>query len=135
MPHLPATGPWLADPLHRTLERLRTSVEEGKATTWLASTTAHTIVALLQQADPTPRTSTRDTEMLQAIAQHLDEWQANPKNVEAWKYGAGPRFRAVVLQKATRPTILSVRGGPFDLHHTPPQSAEPGEEEQPAEPS
>ncbi|GGR46325.1 hypothetical protein [Streptomyces netropsis] len=127
-PGLPATGPWLADPIDATLDRLRTSVEEGKSTTWLASTTAHTIVALLQQAAPTPYTSVQDTEMLRAVAQHLDEWQVNPQNAEARKYGAGPRFRAVVLQRTTHPTVLSVRGGPFDLHQTPPQSTELNEE-------
>ncbi|MFF3730760.1 hypothetical protein ACFYXM_10685 [Streptomyces sp. NPDC002476] len=54
----------------------------------------------------------------------MDEWQTNPHGVEIRRYGTGPHYRAQVLKVTGRPTMLSERGGPFDLHHTPSQTAE-----------
>ncbi|ANW22648.1 hypothetical protein I3J05_28175 (plasmid) [Streptomyces clavuligerus] len=119
-----ASTAWRNDPLDTTVVRLETSVTEVKGTTWIAVPTAHTIITALLDA---PGSSEAETALLRAVAQHLDEWQTNPQGIEARRYGTGVRYRAEVLKTTSRPTVLSERGGPFDLHHTPPPTAEPGD--------
>ncbi|MDT0307313.1 hypothetical protein RM780_10095 [Streptomyces sp. DSM 44917] len=121
-PAFAASEPWRRDPLDATLARLATSVMEHKAETWLAAPTAATIVSVLHcTLAPAGATAAPDVELqlLDAIAQHLDEWQSNPEGVQAHQFGTGPRYRAQVLATTGRPTLLSVRGGPFDVHETP----------------
>lgn len=121
---LAASTAWRKDSLDTTLVRLKTSVTEGKGTTWIATPTAHTIITALLDA---PGNSEAETALLRAVAQHLDEWKTNPRGIEARRYGTGSRYRAEVLKTTDRPTVLSERGGPFDLHHTPPPATEPGD--------
>ncbi|MFJ4774054.1 hypothetical protein ACIP88_33935 [Streptomyces uncialis] len=114
---------WRQDPLDTTVVRLETSVAEGKGTTWIAFPTAHTVIFALLDA---PGSSEAETELLRAVAQHLDEWRTNAQGVEARRYGTGIRYRAEILTSTSRATVLSARGGPFDLHHAPSPTAEPG---------
>ncbi|MCX4658577.1 hypothetical protein [Streptomyces uncialis] len=116
-----ASTAWRKDPLDTTLVRLETAVTEGKGATWIAFPTAHTVIAALTAA---PGGSAAERELLHAVAQHLDEWHTNPRGVDVRRYGTGPRCRAQVLKATDRPTVLSERGGPFDLHHTPPPTTE-----------
>ncbi|MGW7291907.1 hypothetical protein ACWGIB_05890 [Streptomyces xiamenensis] len=51
--------------------------------------------------------------------QHLGGWDSNPANVERRTYGTDIRYRARVLATTPYPTLLSVRGGPFNLHTAP----------------
>ncbi|MFE0457790.1 hypothetical protein ACFW1A_00835 [Kitasatospora sp. NPDC058965] len=111
-----ASSAWREEPLNGTLARLETSVTEGKGTTWIPMPTSCTIISALLDA---PGSSEAETAILGAVAQHLNEWKTNPRGIEARRYGTGPRYRAAVLNATDRPTVLSVRGGPFDLHHTP----------------
>jgi hypothetical protein len=115
-PALAQSKPWLSDPLENTLVRLQTSVDEGKPTTWLSAQTAHTIVAVLQEAPASPATTPQDSEMLRALAEHLAEWEMNPPGVQRRKYGTGWRYRQQVLTLTAHPTVLSERGGPFFLY-------------------
>ncbi|GAB2990615.1 hypothetical protein GCM10023080_065430 [Streptomyces pseudoechinosporeus] len=115
-PALANSKPWMADPLENTLVRLRTSVAEGKPTTWLSAQTAHTIVAVLQEAPASPATTAQDSEMLSALVQHLAEWATNPADVPRSRYGTGWRFRQQALALTEQPTVLSQRGGPFFLY-------------------
>ncbi|MFC9818117.1 hypothetical protein ACFVJM_39400 [Streptomyces virginiae] len=130
-PELTATAAWQRDPLHATLTRLQTSQEEAKAATWIAFPTALTIFALLRErfAAAAPAAIT-DTELLDVILQHLDDWETNPQQVSAARYGRGPAFRAQVLAMTASPSVLSERGGPFDLHHAPPPKDEDHEDEE-----
>ncbi|MDA5279920.1 hypothetical protein [Streptomyces sp. Isolate_45] len=119
-PGLVSSESWQKDPLDSTLARLRTSQEEGKAGTWIAVPTACTIVGVLRAAEAPATVSPADSALLDAIAQHFEEWATNPEGVESRRYGSGPAFRAQVLAVTTHPTVLSERGGPFDLHHASP---------------
>lgn len=118
---------WQHDPLTATLVRLQTSEEEGKAGTWLAFPTACTIIAVLRERSASLACSPADTDLLDAVAQHLHEWETNPQKVEHRRYGSGPAFRAQVLAVTDCPSVLSERGGPFDLHHAPAPVSEQGE--------
>ncbi len=121
-PDLATSGPWTKDPLEPTLVRLETSAADGKASTGFAVTTARTLIAVLSvtsTASPTERS------LLDAIAQHLGEWERNPQGVEARAYGSGPRYRSKVLESTNHPTVLSARGGPFDLHQAPRNAEQP----------
>ncbi|MET9568542.1 hypothetical protein ABZY34_05260 [Streptomyces virginiae] len=129
-PNLTATAAWQKDPLNATLTRLQTSQEEGKAATWIAFPTALTILALLRERSTSSPAATADTELLEVMLHHLDEWETNPQRVSLAKYGRGPAFRAQVLAVTASPSVLSERGGPFDLHHAPPPGAEETEEEE-----
>ncbi|KUN58891.1 hypothetical protein AQJ46_42215 [Streptomyces canus] len=115
-PALANSKPWAADPLENTLVRLRAGDMDGKPTTWLSAQTAHTIVAVLQEAVASPTTTVQDGEMLSALVQHLAEWATNPANVRSSRYGTGWRFRQQVLALTEYPTVLSQRGGPFFLY-------------------
>ncbi|MFE5489010.1 hypothetical protein ACFQ7Z_03440 [Streptomyces virginiae] len=130
-PEVTATAAWQRDPLHTTLTRLQTSQEEAKASTWLAFPTALTILALLRErpasSSPAPAA---DTELLDVILRHLDEWETNPQQVSPARHGRGPAFRAQVLAVTASPSMLSERGGPFDLHHAPPPKDEENEGEE-----
>ncbi|MFJ9188499.1 hypothetical protein ACIRQO_36285 [Streptomyces anulatus] len=119
---LSGTPAWTADPLEATLARLRTSVQENKGTTWIATPTAHTIAAVLASS---PTASPAESALLGAITQHIEEWATNPAGVDHHRFGTGPRYRAQVLKTTSRPTQLSARGGPFDLHQAPAGAAEP----------
>jgi hypothetical protein len=118
-PAFAASPAWRKDSLEATLVRLRTSVAEHKASTGLAVTTAHTIIAVLRETPDSPAVSAPDRALLDAIAWHLDEWETNPQGVEARRYGTGVRYRTQVMKMTQRPTMLSARGGPFDLHQAP----------------
>jgi hypothetical protein len=115
-PALTDSKPWTADPLENTLVRLRTSVADGKPTTWLSHQTAHTIIAVLQEAPASPATTPQDDEMLAALVQHVAEWATNPADVQSARYGTGWRFRQQVLALTEHPTVLSQLGGPFFLY-------------------
>ncbi|MEV7445691.1 hypothetical protein AB0O22_31915 [Streptomyces sp. NPDC091204] len=128
---LTATAAWQRDPLHATLARLQTSQEEAKATTWIAFPTALTVLALLRERSVSSSpAATADTELLDVMLQHLNDWETNPQKVSAARYGRGPGFRAQVLAMTASPSVLSERGGPFDLHHAPPPKDEENEEEE-----
>jgi hypothetical protein len=114
-PTLADTKPWKADPLESTLERLQASITEAHPATWLSVPTAHTIVAVLREAPPSPRTTHQDGETLEALVQHLAEWETNPAGVRRAQYGTGWRYRQRVLELTEHPTVLSERGGPFHL--------------------
>ncbi len=114
-PTLTDTPAWRQDPLETTLGRLRDSIEEEKPTTWVANPTCRTILAVLAHASLSPQ----EQELLRAITQHLTEWQTNPQRLEIRRFGTGLRYRVEVLRTTTRPTQLSTRGGPFDLHQSP----------------
>ncbi|MFF3726847.1 hypothetical protein ACFYYM_31275 [Streptomyces erythrochromogenes] len=130
-PELTATAAWQRDPLHATLTRLQTSQEEAKAATWIAFPTALTVLALLRERSASSSPSvTTDTELLDVILQHLDDWEKNPQRVSTARYGRGPAFRAQVLAVTPSPSVLSERGGPFDLHHAPPPKDEESEDEE-----
>ncbi|MET9386267.1 hypothetical protein ABZY09_35715 [Streptomyces sp. NPDC002928] len=105
-----------ADPLENTLVRLRTSLADGKPTTWLSTQTAHTIIAVLQEAPASTATTVQDAELLAALVQHLAEWETNPAAVPSPRYGTGWRFRQQVLALTKHPTVLSQLGGPFFLY-------------------
>ncbi|MFI5905421.1 hypothetical protein [Streptomyces cyaneofuscatus] len=121
-PALPATPAWVADPLEATLARLRTSVQESKGTTWVATPTARTIAAVLTSSSTA---SPAESALLGAITQHIEEWATNPAGVDHRRFGTGTPYRTQVLRTTPRPTLLSARGGPFDLHQTPASAAEP----------
>ncbi|MER6198093.1 hypothetical protein ABT234_12105 [Streptomyces sp. NPDC001586] len=121
-PHVAGTASWQRDPLTATIVRLQTSQQEEKATTWIAFPTARTIIHVLRECAVTPAPA--DAELLDAITQHLHEWDTNPQGIEHRRYGRGPGFHAQVLQATDRPSVLSERGGPFDLHHAPPPATE-----------
>lgn len=127
-PAVADSAPWLKDPLDTTLTRLQTSVSEGKARTGIAFPTAVTVIDVLRET-PAQADSPAERDLLDAIAQHLDEWQNNPQHVEVRKYGAGIPYRRQVLNSTSHPTTLSARGGPFDLHTAPAPTdqQEPGE--------
>ncbi|MFE1173059.1 hypothetical protein [Streptomyces sp. NPDC058773] len=112
------SAPWLKDPLDTTLTRLQTSITEGKAHTGIAFPTAVTVIAVLREA-PVQAGTPAERDLLDAIAQHLEEWQHNPQQIEARKYGSGIPYRRQVLKSTSHPTALSARGGPFDLHTAP----------------
>lgn len=114
-PTLANSKPWAADPLENTLERLRTSVADANPATWLSAQTAHTVIAVLQEAPASPHTTLQDSETLEALVQHLAEWETNPAGVRRAQHGTGWRFRERVLQLTAHPTALSERGGPFHL--------------------
>jgi hypothetical protein len=116
-PALANSKPWTADPLENALERLRTSAADANPATWLSAQTAHTIIAVLQEAPDSPSTTPRDAETLEALVQHLAEWETNPAGVRRAQYGTGWRYRERVLQLTAHPTALSERGGPFHLFH------------------
>lgn len=125
---LAASDAWLNDSLDGTIARLRTSVEEEKPTTWLSVPTGTTILTVLREARGGTEPSQAETEMLDAIGQHLEEWETNPQRLAAFRYGTGSLYRLAVLLNTSRPTVLSVRGGPFDLHQTPPPPSDQGTE-------
>ncbi|MGY3341110.1 hypothetical protein ACVW0K_007303 [Streptomyces filamentosus] len=116
---------WKADPLHATLVRLATSVDEDKPNTWIALPTSTTVLRALQFAEP----DGPDAILLGDVLQHVEEWDTNPQNVERRRYGTGVRFRQEVLRTTPRPTLLSRLGGPFFLHKAP-DPAEGGTEEE-----
>lgn len=118
-PALADSKPWMADPLESTLVRLRTSAADGNPATWLSAQSAHTMVAVLQEAPASASTTPRDGEMLGALVQHLAEWETNPAGVRPVQYGTGWRYRQRVLQLTGNPTALSERGGPFHLFQCP----------------
>ncbi|MFG2858625.1 hypothetical protein ACGFZ9_50270 [Streptomyces mirabilis] len=95
--------------------RLRADAADGKPTTWLSAQTAHTIVAVLQDAPASPATTAQDGEMLSALVQHLAEWATNPADVPRSRYGTGRRFRQQTLALTEHPTVLSQLRGPFFL--------------------
>ncbi|WP_107069659.1 hypothetical protein [Streptomyces sp. NRRL F-4428] len=130
-PKLTATAAWQRDPLHSTLARLQTSQEEAKPATGIAFPTTLTILALLRErsASASPAAAA-DTELLNVMLQHLHEWETNPQKVSAARYGRGPAFRVQVLAVTASPSVLSERGGPFDLHHAPPPKDEDHEDEE-----
>ncbi|MGW6483542.1 hypothetical protein ACWGDS_37755 [Streptomyces sp. NPDC055059] len=111
---LAETASWRRDPLDNTLARLATSVDEDKPSTALATTSVHTIIDVLNQADLT----SEEALLLAAVVQHLREWETNPANVSARLYGTGIAYRAQALATTASPTLLSLRGGPFFLHAT-----------------
>ncbi|MFF8432473.1 hypothetical protein ACF07Y_46645 [Streptomyces sp. NPDC016566] len=115
-PALTNSKPWTADPLDNTLVRLQAGVADGKPTTWLSAQTAHTIVAVLQEAPASSATTGQDSEMLAALVQHLAEWATNPADVQSSRYGTGWRFRQQVLALTEHPTLLSQLGGPYFLY-------------------
>lgn len=123
-PIIARTKAWEKDPLEATMVRLRTSTLEDKDTTWLAFPTGRTILTALHEAKDRAVVSPQEKEVLIAVAQHVQEWETNPSGVEARKYGAGSDFRRQVLAVTPHPTVLSVRGGPFDLHHAPASTEE-----------
>jgi hypothetical protein len=114
---------WLRDPLDTTMIRLRTSIKEEKATTWLSANSGLTLVAALHEASATEA----DAGLLRAIIQHSEEWRTNPQNVDRRRYGSGIPFRRAVLASTSSPTELSRGGGPFDLHQAPPPVADEDE--------
>lgn len=114
-PALEGSKPWTADPLDNTLVRLRTSVADQRQTTWLSAQTAHTIVAVLQEAPASPATTAQDAHTLAALVQHLAEWATNPAAVPSSPYGTGWRYRRQLLSLTCHPTVLSRQGGPFHL--------------------
>lgn len=114
-PALANSKPWTADPLENTLVRLRTSVADGKPTTWISTQTVHTIVAVLQEAPASPSTTAQDVGMLAALVQHLAEWETNPAGLQPSRYGTGWRFRQQTIALTEHPTVLSQLGGPFFL--------------------
>ncbi|MFZ3562799.1 hypothetical protein [Streptomyces sp. BH055] len=113
--HLAATDEWKADPLDATLVRLTTSVHEDKRTTALATTTVHTILAVLSTTD----LSCSEETLLRAMIQHLHAWAVSPTPAQRRRYGTGAAYRAHVLSAAPEPTVLSRGGGPFYLHTAP----------------
>ncbi|MFF2128714.1 hypothetical protein ACFVW1_25650 [Streptomyces olivochromogenes] len=115
-PELANSKPWTADPLDNTLVRLRSSATDGKPITWLSGQTAHTIVAVLQEAPASPATTAQDDELLSALVQHLAEWATNPADVPRSRYGTGWRFRQQALSLTEHPTVLSQLSGPFFLY-------------------
>lgn len=123
------TTAWNTDPLETTLARLQNSAAEDKASTWIATPTAGTIIAALNDAVLTPQ----EKVLLDAVARHLYEWQANPNGVQTSRYGTGVRYRSQILRSTAHPTLLSVRGGPFDLHQAP--QPRPADQDDPADPS
>ncbi|MEU0946939.1 hypothetical protein ABZ379_30000 [Streptomyces canus] len=114
-PALANSKPWTADPLENTLVRLRTSAADANPATWLSAQTVHTIVAVLKEAPASPSTTSWDGETLEALVQHLAEWETNPAAVRRAQHGTGWRYRQRVLQLTDHPTPLSERGGPFHL--------------------
>ncbi|MEU5632211.1 hypothetical protein ACH47C_23880 [Streptomyces rishiriensis] len=114
-PALATSKPWTSDPLENTLVRLRVSAADETPATWLSAQTAHTIVAVLQEAPSSPVMTPQDGETLEALVQHLAEWETNPAGVRRAQYGTGWRYRQRVLQLTAHPTALSERGGPFHL--------------------
>ncbi|MEV6532795.1 hypothetical protein AB0M86_24940 [Streptomyces sp. NPDC051639] len=114
-PALEGSKPWTADPLDKTLVRLRTSVADQRPTTWLSAQTAHTIVAVLHEAPASPATTAQDADTLAALVQHLAEWATNPAAVPSSRYGTGWRYRRQLLSLTCHPTVLSRQGGPFHL--------------------
>jgi hypothetical protein len=115
-PALTGSKPWTADPLENTLVRLRAGAADAKPVTWLSPQTAHTIVAVLQEAPVSPATTDQDAEMLTALVQHLDEWATNPAGLQSSQYGTGWRYRQRTLALTEHPTVLSQLGGPFFLY-------------------
>lgn len=95
--------------------RLRTSVANGKPTTWISTQTVHTIVAVLQEAPASPTMRAQDAGMLAALVQHLAEWETNPADLQPSRYGTGWRFRRQTIALTEHPTALSQLGGPFFL--------------------
>ncbi|MET8411129.1 hypothetical protein ABZV34_24010 [Streptomyces sp. NPDC005195] len=114
-PALENCKPWIADPLENTLVRLRASIVDQRPTTWLSAQTAHTIVAVLQEAPAAAATTASDSDTLAALVQHLAEWATNPAAVPSAQYGTGWRYRQKLLSLTTHPTVLSRQGGPFHL--------------------
>ncbi|MEU3262195.1 hypothetical protein ABZ694_31180 [Streptomyces albidoflavus] len=123
-PALTNTTAWRTDPLENTLARLRDSVEEQKATTWVADPTCRTIVSVLAHTDLTPQ----EKSLLRSVDQHLTEWRTNPQGLETRRFGTGLRYRVEVLRTTPNPTELSKRGGPFDLHQSPAPAPEDDDE-------
>ncbi|MFI8365305.1 hypothetical protein ACIGD1_34775 [Streptomyces sp. NPDC085612] len=121
-PDIEKTPSWQGDPLTTTVVRLQTSQQEEKATTWIAVPTARTIIHVLHKCAAVPAPA--EAELLTAIVQHLHEWDTNPQGIERRRHGSGPAFHAQVLQTTACPSVLSERGGPFDLHHAPPPVTE-----------
>ncbi|WP_329296003.1 hypothetical protein [Streptomyces sp. NBC_01455] len=80
---------------------------------------AHTIVAVLQEAPDSPATTAQDGDTLAALVQHLAEWATNPAAVPSSRYGTGWRYRRQLLSLTTHPTVLSRQGGPFHLFQYP----------------
>ncbi|MFD5814764.1 hypothetical protein [Streptomyces sp. NPDC127038] len=116
-PALSKSKPWAADPLENTLVRLRSGAADANPAIWFSAQTAHTIVAVLQEAPASPLLTLQDGETLEALVQHLAEWETNPSGVRRAQYGTGWRYRQRVLQLTSNPTVLSERGGPFHLFH------------------
>jgi hypothetical protein len=114
-PALATSKPWAADPLDNTLTRLRTSAAEANPATWLSAQSAHTIVAVLQEAPASPSATLQGGVMLDALVQHLAEWETNPAGARGAQFGTGWRYRQRVLELTAHPTVLSERGGPFHL--------------------
>ncbi|MEU8892974.1 hypothetical protein [Streptomyces sp. NPDC048442] len=107
-----------SDSLELTLTRMATSAAEDKPATWISFPTAEAIVAVLAS---TPRSTQGPDErvLLDAVLRHLEEWRTNAQRLSASRFGTGPRYRREVLRTTEHPSVLSVRGGPFDLHTAP----------------
>ncbi|MEU5980399.1 hypothetical protein [Streptomyces sp. NPDC047315] len=57
----------------------------------------------------------REAVVLDAVVQHLAEWQTNPQRLDSAHYRSRTAWRHAILDQASRPTVLSQRGGPFSI--------------------
>ncbi|MGD3112214.1 hypothetical protein [Streptomyces sp. YGL11-2] len=111
--------------METTLIRLETSATEGRPSTGFAVPTAHTVIAVPRSATATSMAPPTERDLLNAVAQHLEGWPSNPQGIQVHRYGTGPRCRGKILESTKHPTVLSARGGPFDLHQAPRASDRP----------
>lgn len=74
---------------------------------------AHAAVAALHTRKPPAANG--DTTILDAVYQHLTEWQTNPHHINQAIYADHTQWRQAVLENTTTPTPLSQRGGPFQV--------------------
>ncbi|MFI9206298.1 hypothetical protein [Streptomyces sp. NPDC053048] len=53
--------------------------------------------------------------VLNAVAQHLAEWRANPQRLDPAHYPSRTAWRRAILEQTAQPTVLSQRDGPFPV--------------------
>ncbi|MEU8437602.1 hypothetical protein AB0F18_32840 [Streptomyces sp. NPDC029216] len=98
--------------LQEAITELRQGIDAPEPVMQLTYHPAHAAVAALHAANPL-EAAAGDAAVLSAVAQHLDEWQHNPQNIDQARYRNRSLWRQAVLDSTPTPTILSQRGGPF----------------------
>ncbi|ANW22651.1 hypothetical protein [Streptomyces clavuligerus] len=92
---------------------LQRAVEAREPVTPLSYYGARAAIGTLHHAKVAAGGAEREAVVLDAVVQHLAEWQANPQGLEPEYYRGRRAWRSAILEETEQPTVLSQRGGPF----------------------